>query len=242
MTINNNLMKNFKIILFLFIIPFFSSCFKDKNSEITGYVIGTYYNEDGIYVISDTTKGVKGAEIKYYFDNEDILNGVRNKSRIYFNFKLVEEKSTFNYLVECLAFDTIPTKKIIYVKEEDDEIRKSFQKNSAALTILSISHDFLNVGTKINYKDKTKHCFDVTKDEIDQNKDENVKNEITLNLYHNDEEKLSSYYKDSLFYISVPIKELQNLLPQCDTIYIKVVSKIDRLADKSLRIMYENKH
>ena len=237
-----NNMKNFKIILFLFIIPFISSCFKDKDSVVTGYVMGTFCkstNENEIYVLSDTTKGANGSEFKYVFENEDIFKNINDKSRIYFNFKLIKEQSTFNYLVECLSFDTIPKREIIDVKEDEDDIRQSFQKNPSTLTNLSLSHDFLNIGTKINYKDKYKHQFYVLNDEIEQNKD--IKNEITLTLYHNDEEKEISYYKDSLFYISVPVKKLQSLLPQCDTIYIKVVSKLDNMTGKSLRIIYENK-
>jgi len=230
-----------KIISLLLVILIVASCLKDKKeSEINGFVIGTLFNKnDSIYVISDTLKGTNGAEIRYYFENEDTLKDVNTGSRVYFAFKLIKEREKLNYLVECLYFTTIPIRKIVYVEEDDIEIRDTLAGNPLSLINLSISHDFLNIGIQISYDNPDLHLLYVTKDALDQ--DTAKIDEVTLNLYHKDIEDKFSYFKKGLFYISVPIKELQDFYPENDTIYIRVLSKIENQSSSSMRIMYEKK-
>jgi len=232
-------MNNLKFIPLILIILIVASCFKDsKEGVVTGIVIGTFYkNNDSIYVISDTLKGVNGAEIRYYFENEDIFSNVIHNSRIYFAFKLIKERETFQYLVECLYFNIIPVRKIVYVEEDDNEIRDTLAGNAMALMNLSLSHDFLTISARLNYDNPDLHLIYVTKDVNDQ--DSEKKDEVTLNLYHKDiENKFPYYYKDSLFFISVHVKELKDLFPENDTIYIRVLTKINEQSSNSMRIMY----
>ena len=233
-------MRYFKLFLLLVVVLVVVSCFKDsKEGETTGIVLGTFVNNsEGIYVISDTLKGTNGAEIRYYFENEDTLKNVKDGSRMFFAFKLIKERETLQYLVECLYYSLIPIRKIVYVEEDDNEIRDTLAGNSMDFTHLSISHDFLNIGTRIAYDNANEHFIYITRDALDQNGEKD--NEVILNLYHRDiENKFPDYYKDSIYYISVPVKELQDFFPKCDTINIIVQTIIDKLENRTKKVVYE---
>jgi len=231
-------MKYLKSITLLFVVLTIASCFKDKKpGETGGVLIGTFYSQNNeIYIVSDTLRGANGSEFRYYFENEEVFEGVKNETRIYVVFKYIKELEKNMYQVECLAFGLIPTVKMFRIAEDDSLLRDYFADKMAPLALrsLSVSHDFLNIGSLISFLDDQKHHLYVTRDALDQNPEK--ENEVTLSLYHHDEENIFPYYRDSLFYISVPIRELP---PLKDTIFIRVLSKIAGQSGSSITVMYD---
>ena len=229
-------MKYLKIIALIFVTILIISCLgKDKVEDVYGNLFGTFFNDDGYYVVADTVMGANGFEAKFFFKNDDTLKNVENKSRIYLLYRLIKEIKGVGYDVECLDYKLVQEHKILYIEEDNQAARDTLGRDSHSLQNLSISHDYLNIITQIQWKDERHHQLWITKDALEQNSEKN--DEITLRLNHIDKEK-TDYYNSSLFYISVPIKELQDLKPEIDTIYIRVIRIADNISDQTMTIPY----
>jgi len=216
-------MKYLKFFLITGVIILIVSCLKDKEQEVFADLLGTFYNNDGIYVVADTASGANGFAAKFFFNNEEVFKDIKNETRLFIYYKMIKERKGVGYDAECLAHRIIPTRKIYY-GTEDDFPKDHSSAISPVINKLYISHDFLNIASKINYNindDKKHFLYVVNEEDVYARADT-----VTLRFYYIDREQDDwGYYKDSLFYISVPIKELHDKFPKSETINIKVLSR-----------------